>query len=125
MGRTAAALRSQRSRLEPRDRRMAHIVGASDLDKRLADVAPFKRLTLLVRRELGPTAELYATRFGPCAALPGTGADQITFELGEASEHGQQEAPVRRGRVSPSIPQRAEARTLAGDRREGVEKIAG
>jgi hypothetical protein len=78
---------------------MAHIVGAGDFDKRLAFVAPFNRLTLLMRRELRPTAKLYAPRFGPCAAFAGTGADQITFELSEASEHGQQEATVRRGRV--------------------------
>src|SRR3954463_9198172 len=104
---------------------MAHIVSAGDLDQRLAFIAPFNRLTLLVKRELRPTAELYAARLGPRAAFAGTGTDQITFELGKASEHGQQEATVRRGRVSPAIPQGAEARTLAGDCRKGVEKITG
>src|SRR5512135_2742822 len=45
-----SAFRSQRPRLEPRNRRMAHIVGACDLGQCLTAVASFNRLAFLVRR---------------------------------------------------------------------------
>ena len=99
------AFRSQRPRLEPRNRRMAHIVGAGDLGQCLTAVASFHRLAFLVRRELRRTAEPHAAGLGSRTALTGPGADQVAFELGQPAEHGQHEAAMGRGGIGPAIPQ--------------------
>ena len=51
-------------------------------------------------------------------------ADQLTLELGKASEHRDDQATVCVRGVSPSVAQRAEARPALADGGQQVEQIA-
>lgn len=64
-------------------------------------------------------------RLGAGTSLAGARANQLALELGEAAEDGEHQATVGRGGVGPCVAERAEAGLLAGNRCEGVEKVAG
>jgi hypothetical protein len=70
----------------------------------VAALAAFKRLALLVRCQLGFTAEFDAARLGAGAALAGASADQLTLELREAARLLCQPIPYRgaAARLPPS-----------------------
>jgi len=61
---------------------------------------------------------------GTLAALTSARADQLTFELGKATKHGQHQPAVRRRGIGPSIAQAFEAGTAVRDFLQHVEQIA-
>ncbi len=67
----------------------------------------------------------YATISGRSLLRAGARTDQLALELGQAAQDGQHQAAVGRGGVGPGIAQGPEPGLAAGDRRQGVEKIAG
>lgn len=104
---------------------MADIVRPGDLPCWLARVAPLQSLVPLVGGELRLAAHLHATGLGELAALAGARADQLALELSQAAQHGEHQASVGCGGISPGIAQGPESGLAAGDGRQGVEKIAG
>jgi len=82
-------------------------------------------LALLVGVQLRLTAHLHSPCLGKLPALAGARADQFALELGEAAQDGQHQAAVGRGSIGPSIIQGPETGPLTGDRRHGVEQVAG
>jgi hypothetical protein len=110
---------------EPRNRARMDGVAAGDLGKRFAPVAAANRFAPLVRGELEGSAQALPARLGPRAAFAGAGADQLTLELRQPAEHGQHQTPMRGRRVGPCVGEGSKPGFLAGDRREGIEKVAG
>jgi hypothetical protein len=100
------------------------IGAASIVWSALCAAAALHRFLPLVRRKLRLAAEFHATRHGAGAAFARPCTDQLALEFGEASEHGEHEAAVRRRGVCPCVAERAKASLLACNRREGVEKVA-
>ena len=104
---------------------MANIVRPGNFPGRLAGVATPQRLALLVGGELRLAAHLHAAGLGEPAALAGARTDQLALKLGQAAQDGQHQAAVGSGGVGPGVAQGPESGLAAGDRRQGVEKIAG
>ncbi len=104
---------------------MADVVCPGDFPGRLAGVSPLQGLALLVGSELRLAAHLHAAGLGEPAALAGARADQLPLKLGQAAQDGQHQAAVGSGGVGPGVAQGPESGLAAGDRRQGVEKIAG
>jgi hypothetical protein len=100
------------------------VVAAGDVAERFASVTSANRLTPLVRGELEGSAQALPTRLRPLPAFAGAGADQLALELRQSAEHGQHQTPVRGRRVGPRVGEGSKPGFLAGDRGEGVEKIA-
>jgi hypothetical protein len=50
-------------------------------------------------------------------------ADQLALELGEAAQHGEHQAAVRRGAVGPGVTERPEAGLAVGHRGKGIKEI--
>ncbi len=104
---------------------MADVVGPGDFPGRLAGVAPLQGLALLMGGEFRLAAHLHAAGLGEPAALAGARTDQLPLKLGQAAQNGQHQPAVGCGGVGPGIAKGPEPRLAAGDRRQGVEKIAG
>jgi hypothetical protein len=105
---------------------MRDIVAARDLAHRLpVAVAPADRLAPLVLGQFRRSAKLDAARPGPLAALAGARPDKVALELRQPAQHRQHQAAVRRRGVGPCVAERAQAGSLAGDRRDGVQQVAG
>ncbi len=104
---------------------MADIVRPGDFPGRLAGVASLQGLALLVGGELRLAAHPHAAGLGEPAALAGADADQLALKLGQAAKDGEHQAAVGRSGVGPGVAQGPETGLAAGDRRQGVEKIAG
>ena len=86
-----------------RDRHVTDVVGAANLDQRLAAGIALARFAPLVRRELERTTEAHASGYGSGAAFARPGAYQLALKLSETSEHGQDQAAVRIRCVGPGI----------------------
>src|ERR1019366_258432 len=112
------------SRIKPRYGAVRNIEHTRNLARRLARVAAFDRLFLLVLGELRRSPHVNAPRFGAFAAFARAGADQLALELGKPAKHSEHESPVRCRRVRPCVAKRTEARALLGDLRQRVEKVA-
>jgi hypothetical protein len=96
-------------RSQPTDRGVAHAVGARNVHQRLAGITPGDSLAALVRRQLRWPPHMNPLSLRPGAAFPGPGPDQLSLKFGQAAQHRQHQAPVRRGGVGPGIGQRLEA----------------
>ena len=78
---------------------------------------------VLVRRELERSAQRLASGLGSGAAFAGTLADQLTLELGQTAEHGQDQAAMRGRRVGPGIGNGAEGALRLANGVQRVEEI--
>jgi hypothetical protein len=76
-----------------------------------------------MRRERRLPAKPDAVRDGAGTAFARAGADELALELGQAAEHREHQAAVRRG-GGPRVTERSEAGSFVGDRRQDVEKVA-
>ncbi len=104
---------------------MADVVRPSDFPGRLAGITPLQGLALLVGGELWLAAHLHAAGLGELPALAGARADQLALELGQTAQDGEHQAAVGCSGVGPGVAQGPESGLAAGDRRQGVEEIAG
>ena len=103
---------------------VASTLYARDVGLRLASLKPRTCLLPLVRRQLRRPTEPHATLLRSHDPLATARADQLTLELGKAREHRDNQATVCVRGVSPSVAQRAEARTAFVDAGEQVEQVA-
>ncbi len=101
---------------------MADVIAAGDLAHRLTiTVTSADCLAPLVFGQFRWAAELDTLGLGPLAALAGAHPDKVALELRQPVEHRQHQAVVRRHGVGLCVAERAEAGSLAGDRRDGVQ----
>jgi hypothetical protein len=75
-------------------------------------------------RQLLRPPEPHTARLGALSALAGARADKRALELGEATQDGEHELPVRRRGIRPGVLERAEAGTRPLDGFEHVQQIA-
>jgi hypothetical protein len=105
---------------------MTDIVAAGNFAHRLAfAVAAADRLALLVFGHFRFAAKLDAARLGAFPPFAGSRADQTPLELSQSAEDSQDQAAMRRGGVGRCVANAFESGFLAGDRREGVQQVAG
>jgi hypothetical protein len=104
---------------------VADIVGPGDFPDWLAVRAALQRLLHLMRGELGLLAHLHPSRPGAIPAFACPRADQLALKLGQSSEDGQYQPPVRGRRVGPCVTEGPEPRLALGDRCQSVEQVAG
>jgi len=100
---------------KPPDRGRINRIGPSNVGHRLAGGHTLQRLLALMRRHLARPTEAHAAILRTLASLASARADQLTLELGEAAEHREHQAAVRRRGVGPGVLERAKARTALGD----------
>ena len=103
---------------------MRDVEHTRNLARRLARVAAFERLFLLVLGEFRRSPHVDAPRLGAFAAFARAGADQLALELGKPAKHGEHQPPVRGRGVRPCVAKGTKARALLGDLRQRVEKVA-
>src|SRR5262249_18269698 len=103
------ARRSPHSRLQPRYRRLRDIETPRYVGLRLATAKALQGFCPLVWRESSRTAEAHATGFGTGSAVAGTGTNQLSFKLGQATEYSQHQTTMRRSCIGPSVLETAEA----------------
>jgi hypothetical protein len=84
---------------------MAHPEGSRQILHRLAVGTAADNLNLLEHRQLRLAAELLAGSLGADAPVGGPDLDKLALKLGDAAEHRQDKATMRRGRIGPNIPQ--------------------
>ena len=109
---------------EPRNGRMADVIGSADLSHGLASFPSRQRFEDLVTSELGLPAEAYPSGLSPLPAFLSPGLDQLPLELGKATEDRQHQPAVSRGSIRPGVRERSETRPSFADRVEDVEEIA-
>src|SRR5687767_13296340 len=80
--------------LQPRDRRVADVVGARDLGQRLTSPTPGEGLLLLVRCQLRLPPEPNPFSLRPLAPLTRPSTDELTLELSKPPEHRQHQPPM-------------------------------
>ena len=82
---------------------MAYTVGPRNIRLRLARRKPLERLLALVGTQLRGAAKFHATGLRTLPALTCTSTDKLTLELGNASEHRDQQPSMRCRGVRPGI----------------------
>ena len=104
---------------QPADCGVAHAVGARNVHQRFAGIAAGDSLAALVRRQLRWPPHMNPLSLRPGAAFPGPGPDQLSLKFGQAAQHRQHQAPVRRGSVGPGLGSKGRLSILTYDKRPG------
>jgi hypothetical protein len=78
----------------------------------------------LMRRQTTRTTKPHPAGFRAKATLPCPGHDQLTLELGQATEHGKHQPAMGCRGISPSVLEALEAGATLADGSQDVEQVA-
>ena len=112
------------SRLQPPNGSRIDGVTSGDVGLRLAISKAPDGFSPLVGGELRRTTEFDTKGFRSLSAVCCAGENQFAFKFSQTPEHGEHQAAVRRGSVSPSVSKRHKPDIALRKLVQGVEQIA-